>query len=257
MLAGLGLVAVANGLLLGLALYGLLRLVVEFFGSEPPWWGYGWLAGLLAGAALLALSLQRERMLREAEFGSGQELEEAPGAGEWENPVAARFHSLVEKGDLAYAPSLWSIEDSEPNAFAVGRNRDDASVVVTTGLLGLLEPEELDAVLAHEIAHVESEDLKAVGRADAVADSIDDLAEMKGRFFWGPKAILVDTLPFLIVFAVGGIVIELMPESAGNGWWRCFWPDLRWLGLRPFGKRQSCPGEGLPNSSSLSASSAR
>jgi Zn-dependent protease with chaperone function len=217
MLAGLGLVAIGNGIFLGLFLYGLLAAVLKLLGEQRPPLGYAWLAGGLAGAALLFLSLQREKVLRESTFGP---VPADPGAGEEEggqaDPLAMRFNRLFENSELAYEPTLWWIESVEPNAFAAGSGRDDASIVLTTGLLELLGPEELDAVLAHEIAHVESEDLKAVGRADAVADSIDDLAQAKGRFFWGPRAIVADMQPFIVVSIAGLVLLLAMENSTGN-----------------------------------------
>jgi Zn-dependent protease with chaperone function len=213
LLTGLSLVALANGLLLGLSLYGLLTALIKLVHGQRPSLVYGWIAGAVAGFALLGLALQRERLLRRPAFEST-----SPGFdGGEESPWVTRFHQLVAASSLSYSPSLWWIDAVEPNAFAVGKNRDDASVVVTTGLLDLLEPDELDAVLAHQIAQVESEDLKAVGRADAVADSIDDLAQAKGRFFWGPKAILVDMQPFILVSLAGFVLVTAMHQSGENG----------------------------------------
>jgi Zn-dependent protease with chaperone function len=213
LLAGLSLVALANGLLLGLSLYGLFVVLVKLVHGQPPPLAYGWIAGAAAGVALLALALQRERVLRQPAL----ELPDpAPGEAEAAPWWVGRFHHLAAASSLSYVPSLWWIEAVEPNAYAVGRNRDDASVVITTGLLDLLEPEELDAVLGQQIAHVEAEDLKAVGRADAVADSIDDLAQAKGRFFWGPKAILVDMQPFILVSLAGFVLVGAMHDSSEN-----------------------------------------
>jgi Zn-dependent protease with chaperone function len=213
LLVGLGVVALANGLLLGLSLYGLLIVLVKLVDGRPPPLVYGWIAGLVAGIALLALALQRERLLRQPAL----ELP-TPTPGQQEaNPWwVERFHRLAVASRLSYIPSLWWMEAVEPNAYAVGRNRDNASVVITTGLIDLLEPEELDAVLAQQIAHVESEDLRAVGMADAVADSIDDLAQAKGRFFWGPKAILIDMQPFILVSLAGFVLVAAMHGASEN-----------------------------------------
>lgn len=56
-------------------------------------------------------------------------------------------------------PKVYIIEDSAPNAFATGRDKDHAVVAVTTGLLLILEKVELEGVLAHELAHIGNRDM--------------------------------------------------------------------------------------------------
>ncbi len=56
-------------------------------------------------------------------------------------------------------PKLYVIEDSAPNAFATGRNKENAAVAVTTGLLQTLERTELEGVIAHELAHIGNRDI--------------------------------------------------------------------------------------------------
>lgn len=56
-------------------------------------------------------------------------------------------------------PRLYIIEDSAPNAFATGRNKEHAVVAVTTGLLGILDKSELEGVIAHELAHIGNRDM--------------------------------------------------------------------------------------------------
>jgi Zn-dependent protease with chaperone function len=215
LLGGLGLVALANGLFLGLSLYALLAAALHILGDRAPSAGFAWLVGAVAALALLGLSLWREWALREGEYGPWK-LAHATRFSDSHSPVGERFESLVAASSLSRSPALWLLQSPDPNAFAVGRSRDDASVVVTTGLLDLLSPEEQDAVLAHELAHIEREDLKAIGLADAVADSIGDLARIKGRYLWGPRNIVVDMRPFLIVLGIGVVGLSVLPKP-GEG----------------------------------------
>ncbi len=56
-------------------------------------------------------------------------------------------------------PALYTIDDSSPNAFATGRNKDHAAVAVTSGLLAILDRTELEGVIAHELSHVGNKDI--------------------------------------------------------------------------------------------------
>jgi heat shock protein HtpX len=56
-------------------------------------------------------------------------------------------------------PKVYVINDSSPNAFATGRNKDHAVVAVTTGLLAILEKNELEGVIAHELGHIGNKDM--------------------------------------------------------------------------------------------------
>ncbi len=56
-------------------------------------------------------------------------------------------------------PRIYIIEDNSPNAFATGRNKDHAVVAVTTGLLQILDKNELEGVVAHELAHIGNRDI--------------------------------------------------------------------------------------------------
>lgn len=132
-------------------------------------------AGTTVGAALgiatvagswwfsdrLALRAAHARPLRPAD---------APG-------VATTVKSLAARAGIP-TPSLWVIDDPQPNAFATGRDPDHGALAVTTGLLRTLPPAELDGVLAHEIAHIAHRDTTIVSVAAAIATAISALANL-------------------------------------------------------------------------------
>jgi heat shock protein HtpX len=79
-------------------------------------------------------------------------------------------------------PKLFVIPSESPNAFATGRNPSHASVAVTDGILNLLNDEELEGVLAHELGHVRNRDILISSIAATLAGAITVLARMG---MWG------------------------------------------------------------------------
>jgi len=77
-------------------------------------------------------------------------------------------------------PKIFVIPSPSPNAFATGRNPSHASVAVTQGILDLLNDEELEGVLAHELGHVRNRDILISSIAATIAGAITVLARMAG-----------------------------------------------------------------------------
>lgn len=75
-------------------------------------------------------------------------------------------------------PSIYVIPTDSPNAFATGRNPAHASIAVTHGILGLLNDEELEGVLAHELGHVRNRDILTSSIVATLAGAITLVAEM-------------------------------------------------------------------------------
>jgi heat shock protein HtpX len=97
---------------------------------------------------------------------------------------ASRLYAVMErlaaKGNLPM-PKLYVIPQAAPNAFATGRNPSHASVAVTEGLLELMNDDELEGVIAHELSHVRNYDILTTSIAATLAGAITWIAQM-GRF---------------------------------------------------------------------------
>jgi len=86
-------------------------------------------------------------------------------------------NELVSRANLPM-PRLFVVKSEMPNAFATGRNENHAVVAVTSGLLELLDREELRGVLAHELAHIKNNDMLIGSIAATVAGAISYLVQL-------------------------------------------------------------------------------
>lgn len=84
---------------------------------------------------------------------------------------------LAKRADLPM-PKVYIIDTEQPNAFATGRNPDNAAVAATTGLMRMLSAEELAGVMAHELAHVKNRDTLTMTVTATIAGAISALANM-------------------------------------------------------------------------------
>jgi heat shock protein HtpX len=89
----------------------------------------------------------------------------------------AVMERLAAKANLP-VPKLYVIREAAPNAFATGRNPSHASVAVTEGLLQLMNDDELEGVIAHELSHVRNYDILTTSIAATIAAAITYLASM-------------------------------------------------------------------------------
>jgi len=98
---------------------------------------------------------------------------------------APDLHRLLDEvcvsAGLTTRPKLYIVDDPAPNAFATGLSLEDSHVAVTTGLVERLPRYELRAVLAHEVAHIVNDDIRAVTVAVATAGLIALLADVAIR----------------------------------------------------------------------------
>src|SRR2546429_525105 len=91
----------------------------------------------------------------------------------------AVMERLAAKANLP-VPKLYVVPEAAPNAFATGRNPRHASVAVTQGLLELMNDDELEGVIAHELSHVRNYDILISSIAATIAGAITWIA------YWGP-----------------------------------------------------------------------
>lgn len=111
------------------------------------------------------------------------------GARQVDRRDAPDFYELIE--DLARnaglpMPKVFIIDNPQPNAFATGRNPENAAVAATTGLLQLLNRDEIAGVMAHELAHVKNRDTLVMTMTATIAGAISMLANF-GMFFGGNR----------------------------------------------------------------------
>ena len=128
-------------------------------------------------------------------------------------PVTHEVHpqlfNVVEEMKIAASlptmPKIYIINDPAPNAFATGRNPKNASVAVTAGLLGRLNRDELQGVIAHEISHITNRDILFVTLAGIMLGSIVLLSQvfLRGMFYSS---------------MVGGSRRRYSSGSGGGGW---------------------------------------
>lgn len=108
-------------------------------------------------------------------------------------------------------PKVYVIDNPQPNAFATGRNPQNAAVAATTGLLNSLTPEEVAGVMAHELAHVKNHDTLIMTITATIAGAISMLANF--AFFFGrgrdnPLGI-VGVLLMMIVAPMAAMVVQM------------------------------------------------
>jgi heat shock protein HtpX len=82
-------------------------------------------------------------------------------------------------------PRVYIYDSAQPNAFATGRNPQNAAVAASTGLLAQLSPEEVAAVMAHELAHIENRDTLIMTMTATFAGAISMLSNFAMFFSWG------------------------------------------------------------------------
>ena len=101
-----------------------------------------------------------------------------------EEPVL--YHVVEDMAMVAQIPMprVYVIDDPGLNAFATGSNPQNAAVAATSGLLEIMNREELEAVIGHEVSHIRNLDIRISTIAVALASAITLLSSMAGRMMW-------------------------------------------------------------------------
>jgi heat shock protein HtpX len=136
------------------------------------------------------------------------------GAHEIEKKDNPRLYRIVENLAITLGmptPKVYMMQDPAPNAFATGRDPKHAVVAATTGLLEVMDDRELEAVMAHEMGHVQNYDIRVNMIAFGLVSAIGLLADivMRMLFFGNDRN---NTHP--IVLVVGLVIVILAPIMA-------------------------------------------
>ncbi len=98
-----------------------------------------------------------------------------------------QLHNIVEALSIAAGipkPRVYVVRDAAPNAFATGKNPENAAVAVTTGLLDKMKRDELEGVIAHELAHIRNLDIRVMTVAVATAGTIAIVVDIFWRLLY-------------------------------------------------------------------------
>ena len=143
------------------------------------------------------------------------------GAREVTQAEAPELHQMVaqlaQRANLPM-PKVYIIHKDAPNAFATGRNPNHAAVAVTTGLTNILKKDELEGVLAHELAHIKNRDILISTVAATMAGAISTMASMAqwAMIFGGGRSNdengggeIIGNIVMMILAPIGASLIQM------------------------------------------------
>ncbi len=177
-------------------LVGLLGLLMAWYTGTPSL-----SVGVLVGGGIYAIIM----------YYSGSKLSLAVnGAKEISKRDNPRLYRIVENLSITEGlpmPKVYVMDDPAPNAFATGRDPNHAAVCATTGLLEIMDDQELEGVFAHEIGHVKNYDIRVSMIAFALTLVISFIADilLHMTFFRGSDN--NNGGPLMIVFAIAGAIL--------------------------------------------------
>ena len=189
--------------------------------------GYLWLGSSLGGVilALIIGGIYAFSMI----FQSTEVVMRMNGAREVTEEQAPQLYHIVQ--DMAMVaqipmPRVYIVDDPSMNAFATGSNPQNAAVAATTGLLAVMNREELEGVIGHEVSHIRNYDIRISTIAVALASAITMLSSIGGRMMWwgggrsrdddregsGGLEIVMLILSLLLITFLGYLVAKINPK---------------------------------------------
>jgi heat shock protein HtpX len=192
-----------------------LRTAILLAGLTALFMGVGFLIGGQTGA-LIALVVAAAMNLF-SYWNADRLVLSMHGAQEVDARTAPDLVRLV--GTLAGRaglpmPRVYLMDNPQPNAFATGRNPEHAAVAVTTGLLNMLDRDEVAGVIAHELAHVKNRDTLTMTITATIAGAISMLAQF-GLFFGGGHRDnnngigIIGTLAMVILAPLAAMLVQM------------------------------------------------
>jgi heat shock protein HtpX len=175
--------------------------------------GVGYLIGGATGAVIALVIAAATNLF--AYWNSDRMVLSMYGAHEVDRSTAPELVDLV--AELAARagvpmPRVFLMDEPQPNAFATGRNPQNAAVAVTTGLMHSLSREELAGVISHELAHVKHHDTLLMTITATIAGAISMLAQF-GMFFGGHRDNngpgLIGSIAMMILAPLGAMLVQM------------------------------------------------
>ncbi len=136
------------------------------------------------------------------------------GAREVTEAQAPQFYRIVKKLVQRAGmpmPKVYLMDDAQPNAFATGRDPEHAAVAATTGLLNMLSTDEIEGVMAHELAHVRHRDTLIMTITATIAGAISMLANF-ALFFGGRRNNglgIIGTIALMILAPMAAALVQM------------------------------------------------
>jgi heat shock protein HtpX len=146
---------------------------------------FGWAGWALGGQSGMVIALLMAAVMNIGSYWFSDKIVlKMYGAKPVESgPLFAMAQSLAQRAGLPM-PRVYIIDNAQPNAFATGRNPQNAAVAVNTGLIDILTEHELAGVIAHELAHIKNRDTLIMTVTATIAGAISMLANF-AMFFGG------------------------------------------------------------------------
>jgi heat shock protein HtpX len=165
--------------------FALMAAIVALFGSVGAAMGGagGMMIALLLAAAMNVYAYWFSDKAVLKMYGA---MEVTPDNTQFRN-YYSMVKELAEHASLPM-PKVYVINESQPNAFATGRNPENAAVAATTGIMQILSERELRGVMAHELAHVKNRDTLISTISATVAGAISSIAQFGMMFGGGHNA---------------------------------------------------------------------